>query len=433
MDKLHAQAMRKISVIGLGYTGLPVAVAFGHQQRVVAFDTNTKRIHQLLKGFDINGEIDKEALQIASLHLTTDPADLRQADFHIIAVPSPINRHKHPDFSHLVNASSLVGSQLKLGDIVVYESTVYPGATEEHCIPILEQTSGLKSGRDFFVGYSPERINPGDKVNTFTTIKKIVSAQTPESLEIVANVYSSVVKAGVHRVSSIMVAEAAKVIENTQRDINIALINELAIIFNNLGIDTHEILEAAGTKWNFMPFKPGLVGGHCIGVDPYYLTHKAIECGVHPEVILAGRRINDNMGKYIAQQTIKQISHLGKKTKDARVGILGVTFKENCSDVRNSKVIDIIRELQNYHIHVLVYDPLANPELVKDKYDIELASWDDLQNLDAVILAVSHDHFKTINRLELSNKLTEPKLCIDVKGFMSRPEFAMEGVNVWNL
>lgn len=433
MVSLNSQEKRKISVVGLGYIGLPVAVAFGHLQRVIGFDINPDRISQLKSGFDINSEIAKQELQSATIHLTTNPNELREADFHIIAVSSPINVTKHPDFTCLVSASTLVGSQLKKDDIVVYESTVYPGATEEHCIPVLEKMSGLKSGQDFFVGYSPERINPGDKEHTFTTIKKIISAQTPESLEIVASVYESVIKAGVHRVSSIMVAEAAKVTENTQRDINIALINELAIIFNKLGIDTHEILEAAGTKWNFLPFKPGLVGGHCIGVDPYYLTHKAIECGLHPEMILTGRRINDNMGKYIAKQTIKQISCLGKKTKDARVGILGVTFKENCSDVRNSKVIDIIRELQGYHVKVIVHDPVAVSEQVRDEYNIELASWDDLHTLDAAMLAVAHDDYKSINHNLFSSKLTDPKLFIDVKGFMSHPEFAAEGVTVWRL
>jgi len=424
---------RKISVIGLGYVGLPVAVAFGARQPVVAFDINPHRIQQLKEGLDNTGEIERSILQNAQLNLTLNAADLKQADFHIITVPSPINQAKHPDFSHLISASSLLGPHLKVGDIVVYESTVYPGATEERCIPILEKASGLRSGVDFFVGYSPERINPGDKEKTFTTIKKIVSAQTPESLDIVAAVYSQVVQAGVHRVSSIKVAEAAKVIENTQRDINIALINELALIFNKLGLDTEEILIAAGTKWNFLPFKPGLVGGHCIGVDPYYLTHKAIECGVHPEVILAGRRINDNMGKYIAEQTVKQLSRLGKKIKDAKIGILGLTFKENCTDIRNSRVIDIVAELQSYHMDVMVHDPNANHEHVAKEYGIQLTTWEQLQELDALILAVAHDEFKKLDHIEFSNKLAHPKLLIDVKSVLKHQALAAHDVKVWRL
>lgn len=425
--------IRHVSVIGLGYVGLPVAVAFGHMQQVVAFDINPRRIEQLKQGVDITGELNKAELQASNLILTADPAMLAQADFHIIAVPSPINQAKQPDFSHLISASSTLGQYLKKGDIVVYESTVYPGATEERCIPVLEQASGLKSGVDFFVGYSPERINPGDKERTFKKIKKVVAAQTPASLEIVAAVYGQVVDAGVHKVSSIMVAEAAKVIENTQRDINIALINELALIFNKLGIDTDEVLNAAGTKWNFLPFKPGLVGGHCIGVDPYYLTHKAIECGVHPEVILAGRRINDNMGKYIAEQTIKQISRLGKKIKDAKVGILGLTFKENCTDIRNSKVIDIIHELRSYHVDVLVYDPIADSAHVQHEYGIELKDWDELDNLDAMIIAVAHDEFKQLDHTELKNKLADPKLLVDVKSMMSHQTLTESGVKIWRL
>lgn len=433
-QKLDSEAVsRKVCVIGLGYVGLPVAVAFGNIQPVIAFDINSRRVDQLKNGIDITGEIDKAELQQSQLHFTTNPTDLEQADFYIIAVPSPINQAKQPDFTHLISASRILGKQLKQGDIVVYESTVYPGATEERCIPVLEEVSGLKSKKDFFVGYSPERINPGDKERTFTKIKKVVAAQTPESLEIVADVYSQVVKAGVHKVSSIMVAEAAKVIENTQRDINIALINELALIFNKLNIDTEEVLLAAGTKWNFLPFRPGLVGGHCIGVDPYYLTHKAIECGVHPEVILAGRRINDNMGKYIAEQTIKQISRLGKKLKDAKVGILGLTFKENCNDIRNSRVIDIIHELRSYHVNVLVHDPIADHEHVHHEYGIKLTSWADLSNLDAIVLAVAHDTFKQLSHGEITEKLSNPKLFMDVKSAMTHLPLTDHGVTVWRL
>lgn len=426
---------RKISVIGLGYVGLPVAVAFSKIGPVIAFDINSKRIDELKQYYDINDEISEKELRhyADNLHFTTDPTALENADFHIIAVPSPINQAKHPDFSHLVSASGIVAKHLKKEDIVVYESTVYPGATEEKCVPILEKNSHLKSGVDFFVGYSPERINPGDKIRTFTDIRKIVSAQTEESLEIVAATYASVVKAGVHKVSSIMVAEAAKVIENTQRDINIALINELAIIFNKLGIDTEEVLDAAGTKWNFLPFKPGLVGGHCIGVDPYYLTHKAIECGIHPEVILAGRRINDNMGKYIAEQTIKEISRLGKKIKNARIGVLGLTFKENCSDIRNSRVIDIIEELKSYHVDILVHDPIARAHVVKKEYDIDLVTWENLNELDAIILAVAHDQFKAMDHVNLRQKLNDPKLLVDVKSVLAHKHLAKENVKIWRL
>lgn len=424
---------RKISVTGLGYVGLPVAVAFSRLAPVIAFDINSKRIDQLKKGYDINAEIDCEELKNSNLHFTANPTDLKLADFHIVTVPSPINQAKHPDFTHLIHASRLIGKQLKPGDIVVYESTVYPGATEEKCIPILEEYSGLKSGVDFFVGYSPERINPGDKERTFTTIKKIVSAQSSDILDIIADTYESVVTAGVYKVSSIKVAEAAKVIENTQRDINIALINELAMIFNKLGIDTEEVLNAAQTKWNFLPFKPGLVGGHCIGVDPYYLTHKAIECGIHPEMILAGRRVNDNMGKYIAQQTIKQISRCGKKIKDAKVGILGLTFKENCTDIRNTRVIDIVHELQSYHVNVAIHDPLAHGETVHREYGIELTEWHDFDNLDAMVFAVAHDQFKEMDFTQLSNRLTDPKLLIDVKSALSHKNPNQDEIKVWRL
>lgn len=432
-EKTKTNNLRKISVIGLGYVGLPVAVAFGQKQRVVGFDINPHRIRELQQGIDVTGEVTSDILSKTDLLLTYNVTDIKQADFHIIAVPSPINQAKQPDFGCLIGASSIVGAQLKKGDIVVYESTVYPGATEERCIPVLEKVSGLKSNKDFFVGYSPERINPGDKTRTFTSIKKIVAAQNTETLDIVADVYASVVEPGVHKVSSIMVAEAAKVIENTQRDINIALINECALIFNKLGLDTEEVLNAAGTKWNFLPFRPGLVGGHCIGVDPYYLTHKAIECGVHPEVILAGRRINDNMGKYIAEKTIKQMSRLGKRIKDAKVGILGLTFKENCPDVRNSQVINIVRELQSYSIQTIVHDPLANQHHVQQEYNINLAPWESFENLDAIILAVAHNHFKEINDAEYSHRLAEPKLLVDVKSVLNPKVFAQQNIQIWRL
>lgn len=425
--------VRNISVIGLGYVGLPVAVAFGQKQPVVAFDINRKRIEQLKKGIDHTHEVSSESLSTSNLHFTSNPNDLKQADFHIVAVPTPINLAKQPDLSCLLDASQTLGAVLKKGDIVVYESTVYPGVTEEVCAPVLEKVSGLKCGKDFFVGYSPERINPGDHAHTFTSIQKVVSGQTPEILDIVAAVYGSVVTAGVHKASSIKVAEAAKVIENTQRDLNIALINEISIIFNKLNIDTSEVLAAAGTKWNFLPFKPGLVGGHCIGVDPYYLTHKANMSGVHPEVILAGRRINDNMGKYVAEQTVKQINRLGKPVNGARIGILGLTFKENCSDIRNTKVIDIIQELNTFHAHIVLHDPRANAEAAKHEYDLELSTWEDFKNLDAIILAVAHDAFLKHPLAELAARLNKPKLIVDVKSVLDSKKLQEHEVSLWRL
>lgn len=402
MSTVH---QRKISIIGLGYVGLPVAVAFAQKCKVIAYDINIQRIDQLKDHIDCNKEVAIENLNNANLYFTHQAKDLQQADFHIIATPSPINHAKQPDFSHIIAASQTLGQFLKQGDIVVYESTVYPGATEEQCVPVLEASSGLKCGRDFFIGYSPERINPGDSEHTFTNIHKIVSGMTPEILDIIAQVYGSVVTAGIYKASSIKVAEAAKVIENIQRDLNIALINELAIIFNTLNIDTAEVLAAAQTKWNFLPFVPGLVGGHCIGVDPYYLTHKAIMCGLHPEIILAGRRVNDNMGSYIAVLTVKHMSRLGKKLKDARVAILGLTFKENCPDIRNTKAIDIINELKSYGIEVFVHDPLANEQEAKMQYQLQLSAWKELNNLDAIILAVAHKEYLEWPIKEFGNKL----------------------------
>lgn len=424
---------RKVSVIGLGYVGLPVAVAFGQKQHVVAFDVNKKRIEQLRKGIDHTQESSPEQLSKADIHFTNDANDLKQADFHIVAVPTPINLAKQPDLSCLLSASQTLGEQLKKGDIVVFESTVYPGVTEDVCAPVLEKASGLKSGVDFFLGYSPERINPGDEQRTFTSICKVVSGQNPEILDIVADVYGSVVTAGVYKASSIKVAEAAKVIENTQRDLNIALINELSIIFNKLNIDTSEVLAAAGTKWNFLPFKPGLVGGHCIGVDPYYLTHKANMSGVHPEVILAGRRINDNMGKYVAEQTVKHINRLGKPINGAKIGVLGLTFKENCSDIRNTKVIDIIDELNAYHADIVLHDPRADADAVKHEYSIQMSSWDDLNDLDAMILAVPHSDYLKHPLADLVSRLKNPKLLIDIKSVFDTAHLEEHGVHVWRL
>jgi len=425
--------IRKISVIGLGYVGLPLAVAFGRKIEVIGFDVNGKRINDLKQYKDETGEVSAEELKNTGVFFTSNPEDLKKANFHIVAVPTPVDNAKRPDLTILLSASKIVGEQLKKGDIVVYESTVYPGATEEECVPVLEQASGLKCGKDFFIGYSPERINPGDKEHSFTKIIKVVSGQTPEVLDIIADVYGSVVEAGVHKVSSIKAAEAAKVIENTQRDLNIALVNELALIFNHMDIDTEEVLAAAGTKWNFLPFKPGLVGGHCIGVDPYYLTHKASMLGLHPQVILAGRRTNDNMGKYIAEQTIKQIIHSNRQVKETRVGILGLTFKEDCPDIRNTRVIDIYSELKSYCADILVHDPTADAAKTKREYGIDLCNWDDLKDLDALIFAVAHDEYLQKPSIEFASKLKEPKILIDVKSKLNKEELKKHGVHVWRL
>ncbi|GAX92056.1 nucleotide sugar dehydrogenase [Effusibacillus lacus] len=384
---------RKIAVVGLGYVGLPVAVAFGERVPVVGFDINSKRIATLQQNIDYTGEVKSEELERAKIEFTNDEARLRECDFIIIAVPTPIDHAKQPDLTPLIKASETVGRNLQPGTIVVYESTVYPGTTEEVCIPVLEQHSGLRASQDFFVGYSPERINPGDKQHTFKTIVKVVSGQTEDTLNVIADVYGMVVEAGVYRASSIRVAEAAKVIENTQRDLNIALMNELAIIFDRLEIDTTEVLAAAGTKWNFLRFTPGLVGGHCIGVDPYYLTYKAESIGYHPQVILAGRRINDGMGKFIATSLVKQMILKGIPIQGSRVTILGLTFKENVPDIRNSKVIDIIRELWEFGVEVQVTDPLADAKEVHAEYGLDLIEVNELLAADAVILAVSHKNY----------------------------------------
>lgn len=424
---------RKISVIGLGYVGLPVAVAFGNSHPVIGFDVNEKRIFELQDNEDSTLEVTSEELKSTDIIFTSDAKDLAKADFHIVAVPTPINEAKQPDLSPLISASKSVGSQLKKGDIVVYESTVYPGATEEDCVPVLEQCSGLKCGKDFFVGYSPERINPGDKEHVFTNITKIVSGQTPEILEIVAEVYASVVTAGVHKASSIKVAEAAKVIENTQRDLNIALMNELAVIFERMDIDTVDVLEAAGTKWNFLPFRPGLVGGHCIGVDPYYLTHKAQKLGYHPEVISAGRRINDSMPAHVVEQTVKRMIQAGSPIKRARVGILGLTFKEDCPDLRNSKVGDVINEFNSYGVDLLVHDPLADPAEAEKYYGVSLCNWQDLADLDAIILCVSHKDYKALSIEEYKTMLNPGAVLMDVKSSVDENAFKQAGINLWRL
>lgn len=424
---------RKIAVVGLGYVGLPVAVAFGRQQRVIGFDVRSERIEALRAGFDRTGEVGADKLAEADVLYTSNPKHLGWADFHIVAVPTPIDAGKQPDLSPLIQASETVGGELKPGDIVVYESTVYPGATEEECIPILERVSGLKAGSDFTVGYSPERINPGDSEHTFSTIIKVVSGQDEATLETVACVYGSVVSAGVHRTSSIRVAEAAKVIENTQRDLNIALMNELALIFDRLGIDTRDVLAAASTKWNFLPFTPGLVGGHCIGVDPFYLTYKAIRTGYHPQVILAGRRINDEMGTFLAGQAVKQLIRQGQNVRESVVTVLGLTFKEDVADLRNTRVIDVVRELQDYGIEVQVHDPLIKSDEASEEFGIALHGVAALRPAHCIILAVPHKTYVDQGWALIRALLHERSgVVMDVKGVLPREE-APEGVLLWRL
>jgi UDP-N-acetyl-D-glucosamine/UDP-N-acetyl-D-galactosamine dehydrogenase len=427
---MHA---RKISVIGLGYVGLPVAVAFGKKARTIGFDINEIRLSELRSGIDRTNEVITTDLESSSIVFTSDIKTLAEADFHIVAVPTPVNDAHQPDLTLVERATETAAYALKKGDIVVYESTVYPGVTEEICIPILERVSGLKNGDDFTVGYSPERINPGDKEHTFTKITKVVAGQDAKTLDIVAAVYESVVTAGVHRASTIKVAEAAKVIENTQRDLNIALMNELSLIFDRIGIDTHSVLEAAGTKWNFLKFKPGLVGGHCIGVDPYYLTHKAQILGYHPQVILAGRHINDGMGAYIGQQTIKQLIHAGHDVSKSTVTVLGLTFKENCPDLRNSKVIDVIRELQSFGIKVQVCDPEADSHEAMEEYCVQLTPLDKLQPAEAVVIAVAHKNFASFDTANYQSLLKQNPVVIDVKGLCNPTEFAAAGIRLWRL
>lgn len=422
---------RKIAVVGLGYVGLPVAVAFGKQQQVIGFDINEQRINELVDGFDRTNEVLDEDLKKSDIKFTNQIEDLSKADFIIVAVPTPINKNNQPDLTPLIKASETVGKALSKDTIVVYESTVYPGATEEVCIPVLEKFSGLINGQDFYVGYSPERINPGDKVHTFENITKVVSGQTSEVLDVVAEVYSVVVKAGIHKASSIKVAEAAKVIENTQRDVNIALMNEIAIIFNKIGIDTNEVLEASATKWNFLNFKPGLVGGHCIGVDPYYLTHKAQELGHHPEVILAGRRINDNMSKYVVNNIIKELLKKGIEVQGMTINFLGLTFKENCPDLRNTKVIDIVRELEDYGIIVNVNDVKADKETAKKLYGIALKEKNELPKTDVLVFAVPHREY-IINKQDYLQTLNEQGIIIDIKGIIKKSD-VKDSHNIWRL
>ena len=426
--------MTTVAVIGLGYVGLPLVVEFGKQLRTIGFDISASKVESCQRGVDPSRELSDQDLSAARHAVyTTDGSLLSEADIIIVAVPTPVDLAHIPDFKPLIGASKTVGQHMKKGAIVVYESTVYPGATEEVCIPILELSSGLKWKREFFVGYSPERINPGDKDHTLTKILKIVSGDSPETLAQVAQLYEKIIVPGVHRASSIKAAEAAKVIENTQRDLNIALMNELAIIFDRLGLDTSEVLEAAGTKWNFLKFKPGLVGGHCIGVDPYYLTHKAEMLGYHPQVILAGRRINDSMGKFIAEQTIKQMIASGSPIKGAKVNVLGLTFKENCGDLRNSKVIDIIHELKTYGVEVFVTDPQADADEAMHEYGVKLLAWDELPRADAIVAAVAHQEYAAIGVDGIGEKLADGGAFIDVKACFDAVAMRSAGFRVWRL
>jgi len=439
MNQENSKLERRISdptiaVIGLGYVGLPLAVTFGKTVSTIGFDLNETKIAQLLEQVDVTGEVSQEGFEEAThLIVTADPGAIKKADFIIVAVPTPIDAARQPDLSPLVSASRIVGKNMKKGAVVVFESTVYPGATEEVCVPILETESGLIWKKDFHVGYSPERINPGDKEHTLTKIKKVVSGDDQETLEAVAELYESIITAGVHRTGSIKEAEAAKVIENIQRDINIALINELSIIFDKLDIDTLNVLEAAGSKWNFLRFSPGLVGGHCIGVDPYYLTHKAELVGYHPEIILAGRRINDNMGKFIAEKTVKMMIAAGAHIKESRVGVLGLTFKENCPDLRNSRVPDIVEELASYGIDVLVHDPKADPDEARAFYGVDLVSFDALERLDALVVAVAHSFYDEQGLDKVAEKVVPGGCLVDVKSMFDPGEVAKMGVNFWRL
>ena len=424
-----------VAVCGWGYVGLPLAVEFGKQYETIGFDLSEAKIASYKQFVDPTGEVATEQLKAAKgLSVSTDASTLARADFIVIAVPTPVDEGHVPDFSPLVGASTLVGKHMKKGAIVVYESTVYPGATEEVCIPLLEKHSGMKWLKDFHVGYSPERVNPGDKERTITRIVKVVSGDDAATLDTVAAVYGSVITAGVHRASSIKVAEAAKVIENTQRDLNIALMNELSIIFGRIGIDTLEVLQAAGTKWNFLPFRPGLVGGHCIGVDPYYLTHKAEMLGYHPQVILAGRRINDGMAAYVAQQTVKYMIANGSAVKGAKVIVLGLTFKENCPDLRNSKVADLVKELRSFGCDVAVHDPIAESAEAEHEYGIHLTAWDDLPGAaDALVAAVSHREYLAMPLADLTRKLKPNAVFADVKSAYDAKAIATQGYKLWRL
>ena len=427
----------KLAVVGLGYVGMPIAVEFSKHINVIGYDINKSKIEAYRQGIDPTKEVGNEGIKNSNVHWTSDEKKISEAKFIIVAVPTPVNDDTTPDLTPVIGSSETVGRNLSKGAIVVYESTVYPGVTEEVCVPILEKESGLKCGVDFKVGYSPERINPGDKVHRLTTIKKIVSGMDEESLDEIAHVYEIVVEAGVHRASSIKVAEAAKVIENSQRDINIAFMNELSIIFNKMGIDTLEVLEAAGTKWNFLPFRPGLVGGHCIGIDPYYLTYRAEQFGYHSQIILSGRRINDDMGKYVAEQTVKQLIKADKSIKNAKVGCLGITFKEDCPDARNSKVNDILKELREYGINPVVCDPVADAPDAEKFYGVDLVDLSEFKDLDCLIIAVMHKQFKELSNEQIQrmfkDKDNSKNIIIDVKGAKNKRELEALGYKYWRL
>ena len=432
-EKLLAKE-EKLSLVGLGYVGMPIAVAFAKKVDVVGFDLNEKKIELYKSGIDPTNEVGDDAIKNTSVEFTADETKLKEAKFHIVAVPTPVNDDHTPDLSPVEGASEILGRNLTKGSIVVFESTVYPGVTEDVCIPILERESGLKCGVDFKIGYSPERINPGDKVHRLETIMKIVSGMDEESLDVIAKVYELVVEAGVHRAESIKVAEAAKVIENSQRDINIAFMNELSINFNKMGIDTQSVLKAAGTKWNFLNFYPGLVGGHCIGVDPYYLTYKAEMMGYHSQIILSGRRINDDMGKYVAENIVKKLISADKNVKNAKVAILGFTFKENCPDTRNTKIIDIVNELGEYGITPIIADPQADADEAERLYGIKFADIADIKDADAVVLAVAHDCFKELGMDNIDKLYGEgEKIMIDIKGLLNRKEYENAGYSYWRL
>lgn len=425
-----------LSLVGLGYVGMPIAVAFSRKVKVIGFDLNETKITQYQNGIDPTGEVGNEAIAACSVEFTSDESRLREAGFHIVAVPTPVNPDHTPDLTPVEGASRILGRNLTKGSIVVFESTVYPGVTEEVCVPILEAESGLRCGVDFKIGYSPERINPGDRVHRLETITKIVSGMDEETLEEVAKVYELVVEAGVHRAPSIKVAEAAKVIENSQRDINIAFMNELSIIFNKMGIDTRAVLEAAGTKWNFLPFFPGLVGGHCIGVDPYYLTYKAEQLGYHSQIILAGRRINDDMGKYVAECLVKNLIRAEIPVRGARVAIFGFTFKENCPDTRNTKVIDIVRELREYGIEPMITDPVADEAEAQREYGIRFTAEEDIREMDAVVLAVAHREYTSLNREQIDGLYGaqgRAKVLADIKGMLDKTAYEQAGYLYWRL
>lgn len=424
----------KVSVIGLGYVGIPLAVEFAKHVDVIGFDINKDKVNGYINGNDVTKEVGDQELKKTTVEFTYDETKLRQSKFHIVAVPTPINSDKTPDLKPVIGATKTVARNLTKGSVVVYESTVYPGTTEEICIPILEEISGLKYGEDFKVGYSPERINPGDKVNRLTTIIKIVSGCDKETLDVISNVYEIIIEAGVYKAESIKVAEAAKVIENSQRDINIAFMNELSMVFNKMNIDTQAVLRAAGTKWNFLNFKPGLVGGHCIGVDPYYFIYKAEELGYHSQIILSGRMINDGMAKYVAENTIKSLIKAEKQIKGSRVALMGLTFKENCPDTRNTKVIEIIRELEEYGVEVIAFDPVADKHETWNEYGLNLENKEELKDLDAIICAVAHDEFKDIELKQLEGMYRKGKqVLIDIKGLYNRGDAEERGMIYWRL